>query len=280
MQDDPTFIATETAPLVSPHDDPECAYLAMPQAMGTFAAPVMNELGHEEMSNGRAALLQVIEQLGSADTHGTVELASCDAAGRRFVDQVLGEGEIAVRITAPEDTLVIRESVFAGVWRVQHYAADKLKQDYLETGPVPRAVYEWADRLNAGPRKALPRAFPDGLMNAPALIAEIFDKSVNFSDDNPQILNLSLLPLTPEDSNFLVETLGLAGMFILSRGYGDCRINLTRLPRVWWVQYFNSPGQLILNTLEITRLPSVVSAAPEDLADSRLRIEEALIQLI
>ncbi|MEW6038509.1 MAG: hydrogenase expression/formation protein [Pseudomonadota bacterium] len=277
MQDDPAFIATENAPLIRPHDDPECAYPPMPEAMATFAPPALHALSPDETGGGRAVLQTVIERLGGAP--GVVDLASCGPAGRRFVDEVLGEGEVLIRIAAPRDRLTIRESVFAGVWRVQHYVNGQLRRDDLETGPVPEAVYEWAEHLTAAGSPERLRVFPGGLMNAPALLTELFDHSANCPADRPHVINLSLLPLTPEDSNFLIDTLGLAGLSILSRGYGDCRVSLTRLPNVWWVQYFNSPGQLILNTLEITRLPAVVQAAPEDLEDSRERIAEALARL-
>ncbi|QJD28681.1 hydrogenase expression/formation protein [Methylococcus geothermalis] len=277
MQDDSAFIATETAPPIRPHDDPECAYPPMPETMATFAPPALHALSPAEIGGGRAVLQEVIDRL--AGHSGAIDLARCDTPSRRFVDEVLGEGEVIIRIAAPRDRLMIRESVFAGVWRIQHYQDDEPRLDYLETGPVPGTVYEWAERLTADAPPQRPQRFPEGLMNAPALLTEIFDHSADCRADRPHVINLSLLPLTPEDSNFLIETLGLAGLSILSRGYGDCRVSLTRLPNVWWVQYFNSPGQLILNTLEITRLPAVVKAAPEDLEDSRVRIAEALEQL-
>ncbi|CAI8781752.1 hydrogenase expression/formation protein [Methylococcus capsulatus] len=277
MQDEFAFIATGNTPLIRPHDDPECACPPMPEAMATFTPPPLHALSRDETGEGCAVLQKVIERLGGAP--GIVDLAPCDPAARRFVDEVLGEGEVLIRIVTPRDRVTIRESVFAGVWRVQHRVDGELRRDDLETGPVPEAVYEWAERLTVDGPPHRPQSFPEGLMNAPALLTEIFDHSADCPNDRPHVINLSLLPLTPEDSKFLIDTLGTAGLSVLSRGYGDCRVTLTRLPNVWWVQYFNSPGQLILNTLEITRLPAVVAAAPEDLEDSRERIAEALAQL-
>jgi hydrogenase-1 operon protein HyaF len=63
---------------------------------------------------------------------------------------------------------------------------------------------------------------------------------------------------------------------ILSRGYGDCRITSTAVPHIWWVRYHNSMGTLILNTLEVTDVPQVACAAPEDLKDSASRLGELL----
>jgi hydrogenase-1 operon protein HyaE len=43
-------------------------------------------------------------------------------------------------------------------------------------------------------------------------------------------------------------------------------------PGVWRVQFFNSMDTLILDTLEVTDMPEVVLAAPEDLSDSARRL--------
>jgi hydrogenase-1 operon protein HyaF len=85
--------------------------------------------------------------------------------------------------------------------------------------------------------------------------------------------------MTENDLIYLVEVLGLAGVSILSKGYGDCRIRLTGLPNVWWVQYFNASDQMILNTLEITPIPQAAQATREDLEDSLQRIRELLALL-
>ena len=65
-------------------------------------------------------------------------------------------------------------------------------------------------------------------------------------------------------------------MTILSRGYGNCRITATALAHVWRVQFFNSMDTLILDTFEVTGVPEVAVAAPEDLTDSGARILKVL----
>ncbi|HNH90452.1 MAG TPA: hydrogenase expression/formation protein, partial [Thiobacillaceae bacterium] len=92
----------------------------------------------------------------------------------------------------------------------------------------------------------------------------------------PHIINLSLLPFSPEDAAWLDQCLGRGRVTLLSRGYGNCRITATGVARVWWVQYFNSQDALILNTLEITDVPEVARAAAEDLADSAARLADIL----
>ena len=45
---------------------------------------------------------------------------------------------------------------------------------------------------------------------------------------------------------------------------------------MWWVRYYNSMGTLILNSLEVTAVPEVVTAADEDLRDSSDRLQRIL----
>jgi hydrogenase-1 operon protein HyaF len=42
------------------------------------------------------------------------------------------------------------------------------------------------------------------------------------------------------------------------------------------VQYFNSQDTLILNTLEVSDVPSVACASPEDIADSCQRLQDIM----
>lgn len=271
MLDSHAPIITETAPPMSPFDDPECAYLAMPDAMRTFSAPSLH--GTLDNAQGRAILQQLADSLKTSQT-ATIDLCQHTTETCGFVEQILGEGEISILADRPSERLLINEAVFAGVWRVRRFNDGILVRNYLETGACPRLLLEWAERRESQPN--LPTHFPDVLMNAPSLLHELFAKSRGFSPGKEEVINLTLLPLTPEDMAFVVDSLQLAGLSVLARGYGDCRVRQTGLLNVWWVQYFNSPGQLILNTLEITGLPKVVLAAPEDLEDSAERLGEVL----
>ena len=102
-------------------------------------------------------------------------------------------------------------------------------------------------------------------MNAPALLAEMRDLSARCrAGDAATVINLSLLPVTPEDLTSWTTMLGRSGLSVLSRGFGNCRITATAYPHVWWVQYFNSMEKLILNSIEVVDLPAVALAAAED----------------
>jgi hydrogenase-1 operon protein HyaF len=86
------------------------------------------------------------------------------------------------------------------------------------------------------------------------------------------VVNFTLLPHTEDDLSWLDAALGEGAVTILSRGYGNCRVTATALAGVWRVQFFNSMDTLILDTLEVTDMPEVVLAAPEDLSDSARRL--------
>jgi len=115
------------------------------------------------------------------------------------------------------------------------------------------------------------------VMNAPPLLAELNAKIAEYRPGGEaHTINLSLLPQTEQDLEFLAQRLGGGSVTILSRGYGNCRITATGTQYVWWVQYFNSEDTLILNTLEVSDVPSVACASPEDIADSCERLQEIL----
>ena len=90
------------------------------------------------------------------------------------------------------------------------------------------------------------------------------------------MVNLSLLPLSPQDIGFLDHQLGTGRVLMLSRGYGNCRITNCRVPHTWRVVYYNSQDAVILNTVEVVGVPEVACAAPEDLADSLERLREVV----
>ena len=90
------------------------------------------------------------------------------------------------------------------------------------------------------------------------------------------LVNLSLLPLSPQDMAFMEQQMGAGRVLILSRGYGNCRISSTRVANTWRVVYYNSQDAMILNSIEVVDMPEVACAAQEDLVDSEKRLREVL----
>ncbi|MEQ8825398.1 MAG: hydrogenase expression/formation protein [Filomicrobium sp.] len=260
-------------------DGAELSYMSMPSGMMTYAAQDLPE--KEDMAgldDGLSVLQSVLETLRKGETdaasNNAVSLSGLNAANLNLINQVLGEGEVSV---VAGEKIQAQEAVLAGVWRVRVTDENgELAHDLIEIGSFPRTVLDTAFE---GAKEAIdiPQDFGPNVFNAPALLPEINEHIPKASPGaQPHVINLSLLPHTEEDLGCLVELLGRGDITILSRGYGNCRITSTATHNVWWVQFYNSQDTLILNSIEITAMPEVAIAAPEDIADSADRLTEIL----
>lgn len=272
-------------PLFGPGSQPEdfdggkLEYMVMPNGMMTFSAAHVPEAEDaREHEAGLAAAGQILTLLRRAEATGEpgrVDLSALSRDDLAFVDQLLGDGEVSVVAGSAAQA---QESVLAGVWRVRCYDPDGARlADYAEVGAFPHDLLE-AAFAGAATQLSLPDTLGPNIFNAPPLLVEINEHVPHARDAGrgPHIINLSLLPHTEEDLSFLHDHLGKGELIILSRGYGNCRIQATATRDTWWVRYYNSQDTLILNSIEISRIPEVALAAPEDIADSAERLGEIL----
>lgn len=270
----------------SQDEDESLDYLPMPTAMDTYRPPMLPE--PEDVAAcvaARGALTRTLDLLlRAAETGvgGQVSLNQLPPSDIRLVNQVLGEGEASAIVRDDDATLEVRvqESVFAGVWRVVTRKGDAVIDDAVEVGAVPQLLRSVAEEDARQPVAHWSAALPPNVQNAPHLVEEIRDQVRLWSKGQPpHVVNLSLLPVSPEDIAFLDHELGTGRVLLLSRGYGNCRISNTRLPNCWRVVYYNSMDKVILNTVEVIDMPEVAMAAPEDLADSEVRLRDVLVYL-
>ena len=91
-----------------------------------------------------------------------------------------------------------------------------------------------------------------------------------------QIINFTLLTMSPGDMGFLQQSIGDGPIQLTSRGYGTCRVLATGVRNVWSVQFFNAMDTIILDTLEVGGVPTVALAANEDFEDSAERLQEII----
>lgn len=250
-------------------------YLSVAGDMAVFRAPLPPAAADPHaMAEARAVLQGLIRAMRSQPFGiPQIDLAGIDAAALELLDQSLGEGEVSAVVSAPK-RLHIQETAFAGIWRVREPdASGGLPAERIETGAIPAVIPAAMRAMAVAPAPAP----AEGLMNAPSLFAEIVDRAAHRdADEAAHVINLTLLPVTPQDLAWLGAALGCGPVTLLSRGYGNCRITGTRLANVWRVQYFNSMDQLILDTIEVTEVPAAALAAPEDYADSIERLDEWL----
>jgi hydrogenase-1 operon protein HyaF len=264
-------------------DDDGLEYLPMPQDMAIFRAPLPPDaVDPAALRHVCTLLAQLVEDMrrtpfGSAG-YPRIELTGLAPEVIDLLNQTLGQGEVSAMVRTSR-AVRLQESAFAGVWRVQELRDDGgIASDRIEACAMPEVLRASVATGGAG-LVDLPPA-PTGVMNSPALLTELLDQSGRYkAGRSAHVINLTLLPVTPQDLNYLGVALGGGAATILSRGYGNCRIGSTALTHVWWVQYFNSMDQLILNTLEVVDVPEVALAAREDYEDSIVRLAEWLVTL-
>lgn len=268
-----------TGPGSQPNDEDgaELSYMEMPGEMTTFSAHDLPEkedvAGLDQGLAALEALLQTLEH-HQGDAPQIIELSGLNDQNLDLVNQVLGEGEVSV---VAGGNVQAQEAVLAGVWRVRVTDDNgKLVRDLVEVASFPTTILSTAFD-GAQDQIAIPEEFAPNVFNAPPLLPEINEHIPKARPGaTPHVINLSLLPHTEEDLGCLNDLLGRGDITILSRGYGNCRITSTKTRNVWWVQYYNSQDALILNSIEITQIPEVALAAPEDIADSAERLGEIL----
>lgn len=250
--------------------DDTLEYIALPSGMRTYTLHVPDI----EDAGSVAPVLAVLDQIAAAcdlvardGGRAQVPLSGLPAGARKVLADTLGQGEVSMKLRGVP-AIAVQESVFAGVWVLQGAGID-----LVEVGAVPELAIARAHNPHRACAPHTPRA--TGVVNAPALLAEITDKAATYTPGGDiHVVNLTLLPHTPEDLDHLAIVLGEGAVTILSRGYGNCRITAAAMPHVWRVQFFNSSDTLILDTWEVSQMPEVAMAGPEDIADSADRLRD------
>lgn len=256
-------------------------YMSMPSSMETYQQPILPE--PEEVTNIAPALdcltsiLQGMHDCTKDRQSFTVSLKGLGPSSIELINQILGVGEVSVTIDIANQ-IVIQESVMAGLWRVQQLDEDNhVIDDYLEVATIPEVVKLHAFTNAQTLVDKSEDNLPQGTINSPSILVELADVATEYTAGMPaHVVNLSLLPVSPEDVLVLGERLGVGPVTILSRGYGNCRIGSTACNQVWWIKYYNSEDALILNSIEVVDMPEVAMASVEDIEDSAERLSEIL----
>jgi hydrogenase-1 operon protein HyaF len=256
-----------------PLPDDDLQYMSMPSGMRVYQPHIPEADDPGALAEALALLANMAaacEAVAAGAAAVEFDLSRLTPNARRVVADALGQGEVSMKIRGVP-AIMVQESVFAGVWMLAGAGVDR-----AEVAPVPSLSLGRA-HLPHRPAVGARAARVPGLANAPSVLAELMDKSAKRRDgDGPHVVNLSLLPHTPEDLIWLDEALGEGAVTILSRGYGNCRVTATGQAHVWKVQFFNSMDTLILDTYEVTDMPEVALAADVDLTDSAERIRQVI----
>ena len=95
---------------------------------------------------------QALSELIAHGTHGMIDLHSLPFSPQEYaaLDDFLGEGEIDLTLNVLGKTR-LRESSYAGVWRVEHFDDnDKRIGYFIEIGHVPEILRSQCDDIKEG----------------------------------------------------------------------------------------------------------------------------------
>ena len=263
-----------------PDEEQKASFIDMPGEMGRYSPPYVEDLDAVRRLDGAKAamrwLRQALRDYDCGSEPMLADLSALDGESRELVNQVLGEGEVSVTFADGGMSAKTQESVLAGVWRTLYFDDDGLCVcDLLEVADAPLAVRA-AQKLN-DPVDTTPPDTGREVQNALPILIELESQLANYEETgSPHSINLSLLPLSEHEVEFLDQRLGRGPVDVLSRAYGKCQVISTRSRGIWWVRYYNAMSTLILNSLEVVAIPQVVCAAAEDLRDSAERLDEIL----
>ena len=102
--------------------------------------------------------------------------------------------------------------------------------------------------------------------NAPPLLRELLTGVRRLlSDAEPSSIDLTALPLTPADLDWLRDKLGQGEVHITLDANGESTLDETACPGVWWVTHRNEQGAVIAQFLEVAFVPELVRAQAGDI---------------
>lgn len=84
------------------------------------------------------------------------------------------------------------------------------------------------------------------------------------------------LPLLPGDYAALQEALGEGELSAELQALGPTQIRETALHGVWWVTHRNSAQEVVAESIEVTRCPTILQTPLEDVADAAQALRQRL----
>ncbi|MDQ7039254.1 MAG: hydrogenase expression/formation protein [Aquificota bacterium] len=120
------------------------------------------------------------------------------------------------------------------------------------------------------------------LMNAPAILQEILLalKDLYRKGEN-HLIYINKMPLSPEDRNLILDTLGDGKVRITySSGGHTIEWRETGISGVWIGVFLGRDGKPLLETIEITDFPKIAASQKEDIEESIKVLEVRLKSIL
>jgi len=119
-----------------------------------------------------------------------------------------------------------------------------------------------------------PPAEPGLTGNAPPLLREISELLRRLLETGETAaIDLSALPLTLADLDWLSVKLGEGEIAVTLQASGESTLNETACPGVWWVTHHNEQGAVTSQFIEVAFVPELVKAHPQDVEIGREYLE-------
>ncbi len=91
-------------------------------------------------------------------------------------------------------------------------------------------------------------------------------------------IDLSAIPFGPGDKEHLLSSLGKGEVTATIDALGGTRISETAFSGVWLIEYLTPEGNSLVNHIEVTRIPTMLSTPAEDLQDSLEKLQQQLLE--
>ncbi len=116
--------------------------------------------------------------------------------------------------------------------------------------------------------------------NGRALLIEVAEGLACFAaGGEARVIDLSGLPLTEADRDWLRRELGEGEVSVRLAAGGESIIHETAYSGVWWVEHRNEHGRRMSEFIEITRLPELLLAHPDDVILGSERLNNRILEL-
>jgi hydrogenase-1 operon protein HyaF len=110
--------------------------------------------------------------------------------------------------------------------------------------------------------------------NAQPLLHELSEQVKRLLESGEaSAIDLSALPLTPADLDWLQDKLGTGEISVTLHANGESTLNETAFPGVWWVTHHNEQGAVTAQFIEVAFVPELVKAHPQDVQTGQEYLE-------
>ena len=118
---------------------------------------------------------------------------------------------------------------------------------------------------------------PETTPLARAVLGEVAEHLRRFvATGSPHQVDLRSLPMHDDDRIALADALGHGEVRARVSVAGDSEAYETRYPGVWWVSHRGRDGDILAEFIEITLVPALLCAVPEDVRDAADRLTATL----